>query len=871
MLTRPMQTVALFLGLLLSAGLPAEEKQQSPAKPEPRPERAEAAPQARSTLTGAAARRNENVQVNRIDNDALKESNIRLGDNVTIVPHPPVETNHWGTEHGRAPGEAVVMRAQPTARDWHGEFFESLQNSIFNARTFFQAGGVLPSRQNSYGLRFGGPVKGLGTFTGNFSQRKVRGMVNGNVLVPLATERTSTAQDPAVRRVVERFLAAYPAQLPNRPDYDPRALNTNAPQRIDDTTAGLRLDRDFSGSRRLSVSHTLNRQRIDAFQLVAGQNPDTELHSHRSQLTYRQNLGAATEMSLAAGLARLKSVLVAEPNAVGPRVRFGYQIEELGPDSLFPINRAVNTFRWGAVFSHKPAAGAHQFTFGADALRTQLNGIETSNARGLIWFSNNFGRTAIGNLRFGTPTTYEVTIGEMDRGFRNLGANFFFGDQWRVHPRLQIYYGLRYNLDTTPKEVNGRSVVPYACDCNNFSPRFSLAWKLGGNRVLRTGYTVSFGGIPPVTYGQTRYNLPNARYIVVQNPDLVNPLKGIDLTDPNGRTSPTVLARNLVSPYVHQYNFRLEDRIGKTLFVRAGYIGSRTFKLLDSYQLNRAVPVPGIPLTTATVNERRPDPRYYDIKYIVNGGAAYMDAAQLAVESSPRRGLAWSFGYTFGKALDAGADYSFTGANNDINKGRSQSGDLAQQDRKGLSNFDSTHAVVFSYSYDLPRAAAAGRLGLLVNGWQISGTTLVKSGTPLTLYLGSDAPGYGNVDGGSGDRPNIVDASILGMTIGNPDTAPLILRRDRFAYVVPGDARGNLGRGTFRKSPIANLNAAITKQWRFDGGREWSVLLRGEAFNLTNHPQFDEPQRNLSSPAFGKITNTLNDGRVLQLSLRVLL
>ena len=49
------------------------------------------------------------------------------------------------------------------------------------------------------------------------------------------------------------------------------------------------------------------------------------------------------------------------------------------------------------------------------------------------------------------------------------------------------------------------------------------------------------------------------------------------------------------------------------------------------------------------------------------------------------------------------------------------------------------------------------------------------------------------------------------------------------------------------------------------------VLVRGEAYNLTNTPQFDEPQRNLSSPSFGRITNTLNDGRVLQLALRFIL
>jgi hypothetical protein len=176
-----------------------------------------------------------------------------------------------------------------------------------------------------------------------------------------------------------------------------------------------------------------------------------------------------------------------------------------------------------------------------------------------------------------------------------------------------------------------------------------------------------------------------------------------------------------------------------------------------------------------------------------------------------------------------------------------------------LSNFDSPHALTFDYSYQMR------------HGWQITGATLIKAGTPLTLFIGSDSPGFGNVDGGPSDRPNIVDPSILGRTIDHPNEAPLILRRDRFAYIQPGDYRGSLGRNTFRKAGIANWNAAIGKQWVFRGRREWSALVRAEAYNLTNTPQFDEPQRNLSAPSFGHITNTLNDGRVLQLALRVLL
>jgi hypothetical protein len=45
--------------------------------------------------------------------------------------------------------------------------------------------------------------------------------------------------------------------------------------------------------------------------------------------------------------------------------------------------------------------------------------------------------------------------------------------------------------------------------------------------------------------------------------------------------------------------------------------------------------------------------------------------------------------------------------------------------------------------------------------------------------------------------------------------------------------------------------------------------MRLEVYNLTNTPQFDEPHRNLTSPAFGKITNTLNEGRIMQWGLRL--
>jgi hypothetical protein len=671
--------------------------------------------------------------------------------------------------------------------------------------------------------------------------------------------------------LIERYLAAYPAELPNRPDFDERALNTNAPQHIDEINANLRLDRGLTSKTRLFLFHAIGRQYVDAFQLVAGQNPDMNVHNQRARATVSHALSPATDLSIGFGFTRVRSALYPEPNAVGPRVRMGYQIEELGPDSQFPINRAQNTFRFGMHGSHRAGGGRHTLTFGGDGSRFQFNGVETNNQRGVILFISNFGRTAIENLRAGAATTYEVTIGEMARGFRSWSGSAYFADQWRASGRLQLYFGIRYSLEGAPNEVRGWNEIPYRCDCYNFSPRFHIGWQLPRGWMLRTGYSVSFGQILPVTYQQVRYNAPHAFYLQVQNPDPVDPLRGLNLSDPNLRSSPTWLSPDLVSPYSHQYGLTLErNLLGGTL--RMGYFGSRSFKLLNVFVQNRAVPVPGIPLITATVNERRPNPKYYEEKNVVNAGIAYLDGGQISFDLPRWRGLSAGASYTFSKALDEGSDYVTTAANRDLSASRAQWQYESLKDRKGLSNFDSTHSLMLHQSFDLPPLThSPAWLQFLAGGWQWSSSVLFKSGTPFTLYVGSDAPGFGNVDGGPSDRPHILDPSILGRTISHPDQAPIILRRDRFGFLTPGDLRGSLARNAFRRAAIANLNGSFSKRWRIAGASERHLQLRAESFNLGNRPQFDEPNRNLNATAFGKITNTLNDGRIFQLSLRFFL
>jgi hypothetical protein len=337
----------------------------------------------------------------------------------------------------------------------------------------------------------------------------------------------------------------------------------------------------------------------------------------------------------------------------------------------------------------------------------------------------------------------------------------------------------------------------------------------------------------------------------------VNPLRGIDLNSPSLRVAPTFISPDVTTPYAHLYSNTLEHKVGWGSTLRLGYLGSRAIKMLYAYIGNRAAPVPGVPLTIDTIDARRPDPRYLEMRHIMNSGIAWFDAGQASWDLPLTHGLLLQTSYTFSKALDQGPDFTSTGANKDMLNNRPQSQFDSLKDRKGLSNFDSPHALAVNYSWEIPKT----------RGWTLAGAHLWKNGTPLTLFVGSDNPGFGNVDGSGSDRPNILDPSILGMTIGDPNTSSQIISRSRFAYITPGASAGNLGRGTFRKSPIANWNASLSRQWRLPS--EASLIFRVESFNFSNTPQFDEPQRNLASPSFGRITNTLNDGRVFQLSLRL--
>ena len=814
------------------------------------------------------SRRNENVQFNLVDNNALKELNIRLGTTATVVSEFAVDKGYFGSEYGKPPTPPV--HAPPGGGpDFHGEAFWRHNNSVFSARSFFQVGEVQPARENFYGLNLAAPLQPLGAVTIGVSQNKIRGNVNGNVLVPLPEERTPLARDPATRAAVQRILSAYPDTPPNRPDIAARALNTNSLQSINTDSARVQLDRPGPAGGKLALRYAFTAQNVDAFQLVVGQNPDTDTKSHAARITWNRPFSPNTAVQLSTGLDRLGSLLLPAKGAIGP-IFVGRALTSLGPFPIIPLDRAQNRFRQGATLRH--ARGKHKITAGFVLTRLQYNSDEPDAKRGILAFRPNFGNDAITNVRLGLPSWLIVTEGSTYRGFRNWSNKFFVGDLWQATDGLTLHFGFRYEPFTRPIDVTGRSELSMDSDMNNFAGSFGFAYRLPGYLgVLRGAYGTHFGDIFPVTYGQDRLNPPHAVMSVFVRPEVATyrSLIGRSNFNPNARSSRVELGRDLAVPYAHQYNFSWEGRLSSDWRLQLGYVGSRAHKLIITYFLNRGRELPGIVSTVANVNQRRSDENTFEHLFINNGSRGYFDAARATLAAPNWRGLSLNASYWFSKALDLGSNYTNTASGPDARVATSQTEHESHRDLKGLSNFDQPHAVLLQAGYTVLRSQLGGWVGKLLSGWTVSTVTLLKSGTPFTIESGSDGPGLGNVDGRTGDRPMVLDASVLGRTIGSPDTSEVLLPASAFRFIdAPGEQAGNLGRNTFRKGKIANVNASLSRL--IPMGSEWAMELRAESINFFNTPQFAEPGKTLTSPNFGQINNTLNDGRTYRFQLKFL-
>jgi len=249
--------------------------------------------------------------------------------------------------------------------------------------------------------------------------------------------------------------------------------------------------------------------------------------------------------------------------------------------------------------------------------------------------------------------------------------------------------------------------------------------------------------------------------------------------------------------------------------------------------------------------------------YTAAGISAY-HALQAHLEKRMSHGLLVGASYTFSHATDEQSAMGlFYNGNNPL--------DL--RSGYGLSDFDRKHVLNFSYTYELPKFFSADSLkGKIVNGWAISGLTVIQSGQPYSVVDYSGGVGsifYGVNDGitnpvvpltSCSPKQAVTGASGAHYDPNNPDPNKLALRADCFGVPLlnPGDLGGAIPandpyetnfidhgqRNIFRQSWQKRADLSIGKTTQLT--EKFSLKYRMDIFNLTNTPSFDIPIEDIS-------------------------
>ena len=171
--------------------------------------------------------------------------------------------------------------------------------------------------------------------------------------------------------------------------------------------------------------------------------------------------------------------------------------------------------------------------------------------------------------------------------------------------------------------------------------------------------------------------------------------------------------------------------------------------------------------------------------------------------------------------------------------------------------------LVFSHVYELPFGRARkyfnhGILSRIAGNWALNGIFVAKSGN--FLGVSADASQLNAVS--AVNRPNVVRPVTYRRGVGTAELWFDPTAFERSAALVFGNAGKNILVGP----GLVNYDASIFRNFRFREKR--NVQFRGEVFNITNTPHFNNPVAALENPSFGHVTSAYGERRI-QLGLKL--
>ncbi len=581
--------------------------------------------------------------------------------------------------------------------------------------------------------------------------------------------------------------------------------------------------------------------------------------------------------------------------------------------------------------------GSHIAKFGLQLRKNQFNVFNPGgNYTGIYSFNGEITSTtrtggnpvnALADFLLGQIQTVQYSLPQPLLGRRNSNLGVFAQDDWKVTRRLTVNLGLRYEYESPMviandmysrvSPITGRLLVALknasrSLDLEsaklNLAPRVGFAYNLNDRTVIRSAFGIFYGQIFSNLGGIVLY----PGYTVTQNfidqgvgvpqpftlqqghpliavQDFNDPFFIERASSPSSPLSPGAQFGQISPlPSAMQWNFGVQRELGSGIIVEANYIGTRGLNLPLSLPFNQVPFERGeeiARLGQAIETQRaRPFPNVSGFSSFVHAGTSSYHSLQLKGVRQFSKSLAFMTHYTWSKSLDDGSGIFSFSQPNGLDTG--QFLNLFRHLDRGLSAFDRPHNFGLVMQY-----VTSGHR--LLRNIQINPILIARSGLPDTINQNNLHPAA------SQQRPHVVTTNAGGYA---PRRAPegtgvrsLLSQNDAgfpFAPSGPlftgtGAARtlvlpfsiGTVGRNTTRVPGEFNLILSVAR--RFALSERLGLQLRGEAFNLLNHTNFNGPNVGLSviadprtgravfnSPGFGLITSA-KTARFLQLVARL--
>lgn len=562
--------------------------------------------------------------------------------------------------------------------------------------------------------------------------------------------------------------------------------------------------------------------------------------------------------------------------------------------------------------------GNHTLKFGAD-LRYALNLRVPSDAHrsGELTFGPEYtGRVdavganpqlglGLGTFLLGNVTSFSRYVSASTDASERQKRLFWYGqDTWRVTPKFQLNFGLRWEM-VFPETVNARangaqlnletgkigvfgvgrvSMHGYQeMNWKNFAPRLGVTYQLTNSTVVRAGYgwayeLGTFGSIfghnvtqnIPVLARQS-INRTDAFRSVFTLADGPPPLAAAQ-PDSNGEFQlPDGIAakarpKNLRMPRVMTYNFTVQHSLKPNLSVSAGYVGNQGRNVFNGngpdFDVNAATTGSG------TLASRRPFFSRYgwtnDIRLYCNCVNNRYDSLQVSVDKRYSVGYTLSGNYTMQKAqgdgnVPDGADYTVL---YDRSLGWGENISVPRHQISVGQTFEIPFGRTRRFGTSMSRA-----LDIALGGWNIDGVTQFYSGFGFTPSFEAP-PGALRPDVGPNNVPD--KGSVDPFDGASKDRSQWFKGGLGGAFLLPAS-------NTFGRYPVNSLkgprfiNQDLSIAKAFTVTEAARITLRGEAYNVFNHTNLGMPERNVTSGNAGQI-NSIAFGsqmRRLQFALRL--